>query len=132
MTRAEAVFRHEVDKAGLSDRVSIVDSAGTSNYHLGHDPDPRTLQTCKKYRIPISHQAREILEEDFYDFDYILAMDDNNLTDINVLKRSATSQKLKARGSFGQLYTHLTCSLHVWRLFRGQEKENYRPIFRRR
>ena len=119
ITRAEAVFRHEVDKAGLNDRVSIVDSAGTSSYHLGQDPDPRTVHTCKNYRIPISHQAREILEADFYDFDFILAMDDKNLTDINVLKTSATSQKVKARGISCQLNMQLTCSFHVWRFFRG-------------
>ena len=75
---AEAVFRSEVEAAGLSDRFHI-DSAGTSDYHIGDSPDPRTVQTAAARGVRVEHAARQVSARDFDRFDYILAMDGANL-----------------------------------------------------
>jgi protein-tyrosine phosphatase len=75
---AEAVFRAIVEEEGLSDRFTI-DSAGTSNYHTGDSPDPRTVRAAAARGVRVQHAARQIAEEDFARFGYVLAMDSENL-----------------------------------------------------
>jgi protein-tyrosine phosphatase len=73
----------------------IVDSAGTGNYHIGKQPDPRSIQTAKKNGLDISHQkARQFSSSDFSNFDYIFAMDNSNYNDIIQL---AKNEKEKAK-----------------------------------
>ena len=56
-----------------------VDSAGTSNYHIGEAPDPRSVAIAKKYGIDISTQrGRQFQLSDFREFDLIYAMDKSN------------------------------------------------------
>lgn len=75
---AEAIFAHEIAVQGLSQQVSC-DSAGTSDYHPGDPPDDRTLKVLQQHGIETTQQARQIKDEDFFNFDYILAMDQKNL-----------------------------------------------------
>lgn len=63
-----------------------VDSAGTSNYHIGEQPDPRTLKNARANGVILNHKCRQFVEQDFYDFDYIIAMDDSNLANILKIK----------------------------------------------
>ena len=81
---AEAVFREEVRKAGLADRFDI-DSAGTSNYHIGDQPDPRTVRTAAARGVRLDHRARQLEPSDFHRFDYVIAMDRSNLARIRRL-----------------------------------------------
>ncbi len=76
---AEAIFAHEVQQRGLSDQVQC-ESAGTADYHPGEPPDERTLKTLKKHGIDTRQSARQITGEDFFSADYILAMDQKNLS----------------------------------------------------
>ena len=76
---AEAIFTHEVSSQGLAQQVQC-DSAGTSDYHPGDPPDARTLKVLQQHGIETTQQARQIKDEDFFSFDYILAMDQKNLT----------------------------------------------------
>lgn len=62
------------------------DSAGTSSYHIGELPDERMQATAKNYQISLTHRARQISKEDFDKFDYILAMDKSNYTNVLDLK----------------------------------------------
>ena len=56
----------------------IVDSAGTSNYHIGSPPDNRMIQTAKSYNIDISNLlARQFKKEDFNRFDKIFVKTPN-------------------------------------------------------
>ncbi|MCZ2720225.1 low molecular weight phosphotyrosine protein phosphatase [Marinomonas sp. 15G1-11] len=56
-----------------------VDSAGTAAYHIGSQPDSRSIAELKKRSIDISNQrARQVAREDFEYFDWILAMDESN------------------------------------------------------
>jgi protein-tyrosine phosphatase len=82
---AEGVFRHLVDTAGLTQHVHI-DSAGTHAYHIGEPPDRRSQATALKRNIDLSSQrARKVCTEDFASFDYVLAMDRNNLQELQVI-----------------------------------------------
>ena len=80
---AEGSFRSIVSKQELSDFFEI-DSAGTHAYHIGNPPDMRSQQTARKYGVELSNQrARQVHESDFYFYDYIIAMDTDN---IDILK----------------------------------------------
>ena len=76
---AHGVFRRMVEEAGLGDRVEI-DSAGTHAYHVGEPPDRRSQAAAALRGIEFGDlRARQVSAEDFERFDYILAMDQDNL-----------------------------------------------------
>lgn len=78
---AEAVFASQVVQAGLQHLI-FTDSAGTANYHPGERPDHRTLKVLKLQGIQTPHLARQIQPADFTESDYIIAMDRQNLMDL--------------------------------------------------
>ncbi len=82
---AEAIFNQKVLEAGLRDQFRS-DSAGTSDFHIGELPDERTLKCAEKFGLSIKHRGRQVNRTDFRDFDYIVALDDKNLRDLNKLK----------------------------------------------
>lgn len=83
---AEAVFRRQVADAGLAGRVRI-DSAGTGAWHVGKAPDVRAQAAARQRGYDLSAlRARQVHAGDFNDFDYLLAMDRDNLA---VLQRMA-------------------------------------------
>lgn len=76
---ADAVFRHHVKNAGV-DHLIEVDSAGTHAYHIGNPPDERSQRTALKRGYKMDDlRARAVESDDFDEFDYILAMDKENL-----------------------------------------------------
>ncbi len=76
---AEGVFRKLIEQENLTEQIQI-DSAGTSAYHLGEPPDPRAQAVARQRGIDLSKlRGRQTTAEDFTRFDYILAMDDDNL-----------------------------------------------------
>ena len=76
---AQGVFRKMVAEAGLEAHVQV-ESAGTHAYHVGEPPDARALQAAKRRNVEIGDlRARQITQDDFRDFDLILAMDWENL-----------------------------------------------------
>ena len=81
---AEAIFNHQVRQKGLDEHF-IADSCGTSDYHIGQQPDPRTLANARKNNVPVNHLGRQLTPEDLVSFDYILAMDSKNLANIMAL-----------------------------------------------
>jgi protein-tyrosine phosphatase len=58
------------------------DSCGTSNYHIGDTPDPRTIANATRNGVAIDHCGRQLSAEDLQEFDFILAMDNSNYTNI--------------------------------------------------
>jgi protein-tyrosine phosphatase len=78
---AEAIFNKKVNSAGLSNKI-ISDSAGTGNYHVGKNPDPRSIDVARKHKIPIHHKGRQITINDASAFDYLIAMDESNKRNI--------------------------------------------------
>jgi len=76
---AEGVFRHLVKQEQLENFIET-DSAGTHAYHVGEPPDRRAQLTATNRGIDISDlKARRVHEKDYEEFDYILAMDRDNL-----------------------------------------------------
>ncbi|XP_047243030.1 low molecular weight phosphotyrosine protein phosphatase isoform X2 [Girardinichthys multiradiatus] len=86
---AEAVFRKMATDAGVVDKW-VIDSGATSDWNTGSSPDSRGLACLKKHGIKTSHRARQVTKDDFISFEYILCMDESNLSD---LKRKANSVK---------------------------------------
>lgn len=79
---AEAVFRATLTTAGLA-RLIHVDSAGTSDWHEGEPPDPRSIRHAARRRHDLSMlRARQVRDSDFEEFHHILAMDHQNLRDL--------------------------------------------------
>lgn len=78
---AEAVFKHLVDQAGLNDQIEI-DSAGTGGWHVGERAHSGTRNVLRQNGIIYEGSARRVNERDFTHFDYILAMDSDNLDDL--------------------------------------------------
>lgn len=64
----------------------VVDSAGTSGFHSGDAPDPRSIAVAQKYGIDISNQrSRQISVQDFEEFDKIYCMDKSNMNNVLAL-----------------------------------------------
>ncbi len=79
---SEGIFR-QIAAAKLSDIDVYIDSAGTASYHVGHHPDRRAIRAAKKRGIDISGlRARQVSREDYDVFDYLIAMDRYNLSDL--------------------------------------------------
>jgi len=78
---AEAVFADLVEKAGLRQHFRI-DSAGTAGYHVGEAPHPGTRRILRQHNIAYQGRARQFHRHDFDRFDYIIALDDANLSDL--------------------------------------------------
>ena len=94
---AEVVLRHYCDEQQLN---IVVDSAGTSNYHPGKAPDLRSQQHALKRGYDLSAlRARQLIPHDFIDYDLILAMDLENLSNIQNIQRLAETEfgHLRAR-----------------------------------
>ena len=76
---AEAIFRDMVNKEGLADKI-MIDSAGTGDWHIGNPPHEGTQNILDKNNISYEGiKARQVIEEDVSDFDYVIAMDAENL-----------------------------------------------------
>jgi protein-tyrosine phosphatase len=83
---AEAVLRHRLVAAGLSDRVDV-DSAGTGGWHAGDPPDARAQRHALLRGYDLARlRARRVAESDYERFDLLLAMDEDNLAELRRLK----------------------------------------------
>ncbi|WP_274476489.1 low molecular weight protein-tyrosine-phosphatase [Mangrovimonas aestuarii] len=89
---AEGILQHK-----LLDDTFFVDSAGTSNYHVGEAPDRRSVDIAKKYGIDITNQrGRQFRKSDFDQFDLIYVMDNSNYNNVVKLARSESDiEKVK-------------------------------------
>ncbi|ETW86947.1 phosphotyrosine protein phosphatase, partial [Heterobasidion irregulare TC 32-1] len=93
----EAVLRNVASERGID---ITVDSAGTAGYHVGEEPDERSTATCKKFGVPISHEARQVQPEDYRKFTHILAADENNLRNLLRDKPGYATAEVKLWGSY--------------------------------
>ena len=96
---ADAVFKAQIKDAGLEQTIYI-DSAGTHAYHIGNPPDQRSQQAALKRGYDMKGlRARAVQPNDFAEFDYILAMDNDNLA---ILADSCPEQYQHKIGLFMQ------------------------------
>lgn len=107
---ADAVFRHLVKAAGV-DHLIHVDSAGTHAYHIGNPPDHRAQNTALQRGYKMHDlRARAVQPNDFEEFDYILAMDKENLS---LLQQRSPQQHLSKIQLFMQYSTQVNPDVEV-------------------
>lgn len=82
---AEGAFRKLVADQGLADRIET-DSAGTHAYHIGEPPDRRAQSAATSRDIDLSMlRGRKFIPQDFHEFDYVIAMDESNYSDMDAI-----------------------------------------------
>lgn len=96
---ALGVTLHHARRLGLSTHV-MLDSAGTGAYHLGERPDPRSLAAAARRGIELPGVARQFTAADFARFDYVLAMDNDNLETLARLPGGSEHTGLKLFRAF--------------------------------
>ena len=83
---AEVVFRERAARAGMAGRL-VIASAGTGDWHVAQPPDRRAIAHAAKRGYDLRKQrARQICEDDFARFGWILAMDNAVLRDVSELR----------------------------------------------
>lgn len=99
-------MRHQLQQAGLAAQVAV-DSAGTAAWHIGKAPDPRTCAAAAQrgYRLH-ELRARQVQAEDFARFDLILAMDHDNLRELQRLRPDSAGAELDLLLRRGGLAEH--------------------------
>ncbi|BAO44470.1 low molecular weight protein-tyrosine-phosphatase [Thiolapillus brandeum] len=101
---AQGVFRKLVEEEGLAHRIET-DSAGTHAYHVGQPPDRRAQATAAGRSIDLSDlRGRQVEMEDFHRFDYILAMDKENLEILSGLCPAGMENRLSLFMDFADDY----------------------------
>ncbi|TGL62671.1 low molecular weight protein-tyrosine-phosphatase [Leptospira jelokensis] len=91
---AEGAFRNLVKIKNLESKFEI-DSCGTSGYHDGELPDPRTRKVALKRGIELTHRSRKLKHSDLYEYDYLLVMDDQNFKEvISLIKEESIKNKI--------------------------------------
>ena len=90
----QGVFQKLVCDAGLEDRIEV-DSAGTHAYHLGEAPDPRAREVAARRGYALEDlRARKAVQEDVVEYDYIVAMDYDNLAHLKEMAPPEHQDKL--------------------------------------
>jgi len=91
---AEGVFRALVKSRGLVNSIHI-DSAGTSDWHVGESPDPRAIKAARARGIDLTGlRGRQAIARDFSEFDYVIAMDNENYANLSRLATPEQQAKL--------------------------------------
>lgn len=86
---AEGIMRKMISEDDeLKERI-FVDSAGIGNWHVGQLPDKRMREHASARGYELTSRARQVCVEDFSRFDYIFAMDEQNVFDLDKLARNA-------------------------------------------
>lgn len=78
---AQGIFNHLAAKKGLGEQL-VARSAGTADYHIGEPADHRTIKIARRHGIEIKHEGCQLSEDDFQEYDYIVAMDQSNYLNI--------------------------------------------------
>ena len=98
---AHGVMHKYIYDKGLHKYIEV-DSAGTGGWHLGENPDRRAVVAAAARGYDIGGlTARQVQDEDFSDFDYILAMDRNNLKELRARCPRAHLPKLRLLLEYG-------------------------------
>ncbi|GCF95783.1 protein-tyrosine-phosphatase [Enterococcus florum] len=131
---AEAIFRDHFEKEHKS--AFQVDSAGTSRWEVGNPPHRGTKKMLSRHGISTQGmRARQIEQQDFYDADYIIGMDRENVEDLAAMAPEGTEQKVYLyldrtpgmegqgipdpwyTGDFDQTYDLIQAGLPYWLTF---------------
>ena len=89
---AEEIMRTLVKQAGLEQKIEM-DSAGILNYHQGELPDSRMRMHASRRGYELTHRSRPICTDDFFEFDWLIGMDDRNIQDLKDRAPSPEAEK---------------------------------------
>ncbi|MFR9503919.1 MAG: low molecular weight protein-tyrosine-phosphatase [Rikenellaceae bacterium] len=89
---ADGVLHALVAEAGLSEMFKI-DSAGTYAGHAGELPDARMRRAASRRGYSLTHHSRPVEIDDFFEFDRIIAMDDNNFENLRQMAPSTEAEQ---------------------------------------
>lgn len=104
---AEGVLRRKAQERGMAHLLTI-DSAGTHGYHVGEAPDGRAQTAAQGRGYDLSSlRARQVSERDFVQYDYILAMDRDNLANLKRRCPPEHQHKLHLFLAFSRSYPNL-------------------------
>ncbi len=98
----EGVFQHYVENKGYADKIHI-DSAGTIAYHEGEPADIRMREVAAKRAYKLQSIARKVTVEDIDTFDLLVAMDIDNLNDLEAMA-GGSKQHIRLLGTFLDSY----------------------------
>ncbi len=93
---AEGLFKQKVEQAGLTEFYHI-DSAGTSDYHIGELPEPRPRENSERNGLLLSSRGRQFSKADFGEFDLILTMDRSNFRNVKNLETTLLDDLAEVR-----------------------------------
>lgn len=84
---AQTVFEKIIEERSVADRFKV-DSAGLGDWHTSDKADPRMRSHAEKRGYNITHRARQVKKSDFDEFDYIVAMDEQNVKGLYQLAKT--------------------------------------------
>lgn len=90
---AEGIFQHLINERGLEDFFEV-DSAGTSAYHIGESANSKSQRTAQKHGITLHSKARQFQQSDLDYYDLILAMDNENLSNVKQMASGNHEDKI--------------------------------------
>lgn len=96
---AEAVLKKMAEESGAGDAF-FIDSAGIIGYHAGERADRRMMETAWERGYKITSISRKVTPEDFDMFDYIIAMDDDNVKGLRIVARKAAGENIGKQSSY--------------------------------
>jgi protein-tyrosine phosphatase len=97
---AEHMFARMAETSGLNGKYEV-DSAGTSDYHVGEEPDRRMRKAAASYGLVYTGEARQFRPQDFDEFDLIIPQDTSNLEALRrMARRKEDIAKLHTMRSF--------------------------------
>ena len=100
---AEGIFRKIIRDHELEHLFKIY-SSGTSNYHIGEPPDPRSIAIAKTNKIDISKHMGNQFDEKKEKYDYVLAMDKENYKTLKK-KLSSSGTHLMLLSNYSETFT---------------------------
>lgn len=102
---AEGFFARQLKDSRFKDQISI-DSAATHSYHIGNTPDPRATQSGAQYDVHIGQlRARKVTPADFHDFDLIIAMDHNNIANLQAIRPRGSTAEIELMMAYHPEYS---------------------------
>ncbi|XP_033638906.1 low molecular weight phosphotyrosine protein phosphatase-like isoform X1 [Asterias rubens] len=97
-TMAEAMLKHELKARDVMSEWTV-DSAATSTYEIGNEPDDRGNDLLQENGIEKNrHRARQITKQDYTKFHYIFGFDDDNLSILNQRKPAGSTSLVRLLG----------------------------------
>lgn len=91
---AEFVLKDMVEKRNIADRFHI-ESAATSREEIGNPVHTGTRNKLAQYGISTAGKyARQVTKKDYKEYDYLLVMDDRNVTNIKKITGEDKDKKI--------------------------------------